>query len=54
VAELNRAGAGDDLIDVAQAHELLADAAAQLAREVERQDRASGLLPLSLRQRRSA
>jgi len=54
VAELNRAGAGDDLIDVARAHELLAAAAAQLAREVERQDRASGLLPLSLRQRRSA
>jgi len=51
---LNRAGAGTDLIEVARAHELLADAAAQLAAEVERQDRASGLLPLPRRQRRSA
>jgi len=54
VAELNRAGAGRDLIDVARAHELLAEAAGQLAVEVERQDLASGLLPVPLRQRRSA
>jgi hypothetical protein len=54
VAELNRAGAGSDLLDVARAHELLADAAGQLAAEVERQDRASGLLPIPLRRRRSA
>ena len=54
VAELNRAGAGRDLLDVARAHELLADAAGQLAAEVERQDRASGLLPIPLRRRRSA
>jgi len=44
-AELNRAGSGTDLIAVAQAHELLADAAGALAAEVEREDRASGLLP---------
>jgi hypothetical protein len=54
VAALNRAGAGIDLIEVARAHELLADAAAQLAAEVDREDRASGLLPLPRRQRRSA
>ena len=54
VAELNRAGAGRDLIDVARAHELLAEAAGQLAAEVERQDLANGLLPVPLRQRRSA
>ena len=54
VTELNRAGAGSDLIEVARAHELLADAASQLAAEVERQDRASGLLPIALRRRRSA
>ena len=54
VDALNRAGAGIDLIEVARAHELLADAAAQLAAEVERQDRASGLLPVPRRQRRSA
>jgi len=54
VDALNRAGAGTDLIEVARAHELLADAAAQLAAEVERQDRASGLLPVPRRQRRSA
>ena len=53
VGELNRAGAGRDLIDVARAHELLAEAAGQLAAEGERQDLASGLLPIPLRQRRS-
>ena len=54
-AELNRAGGGTDLIEVAQAHELLADAAGALAVEVEREDRSSGLLPqLEARQRRSA
>jgi hypothetical protein len=53
--ELNRAGGGTDLIEVAQAHELLADAALALAVEVEREDRASGLLPpLEAHQRRSA
>jgi hypothetical protein len=54
-AELNRAAGGSDLIEVAHAHELLADAAGALAVEVEREDRASGLLPaLDARQRRSA
>jgi hypothetical protein len=55
VAELNRAGAGSDLIEVAHAHDLLAEAAAALAAEVERDDRASGLLPVAdLPERRSA
>jgi hypothetical protein len=55
VAELNRAGGGTDLIEVAHAHELLADAAGELAVEVEREDRASGLLPHAVDQaRRSA
>jgi hypothetical protein len=54
-AELNRAGGGTDLIEVAQAHELLAEAAGALAVEVEREDRASGLLPqVEARRRRSA
>lgn len=54
-AELNRAGRGSDLIAVAQAHELLGDAAGALAAEVEREDRASGLLrQLDTRERRSA
>jgi hypothetical protein len=54
-AELNRAGGGTDLIEVAQAHEQLAAAAGALAVEVEREDRASGLLPQAqARQRRSA
>jgi hypothetical protein len=54
-ADLNRAGGGTDLIEVARAHELLAEAAGALAVEVERQDRASGLLPQAeARQRRSA
>jgi hypothetical protein len=44
VAALNRAGRGTDLVDVAAAHELLAEAAGALALEVEREDRASGLL----------
>ncbi|MGD0981092.1 MAG: hypothetical protein ABR946_06385 [Solirubrobacteraceae bacterium] len=54
-AELNRAGGGTDLMEVARAHELLADAADALAVEVEREDRASGLLPQAdARKRRSA
>jgi hypothetical protein len=54
-AELNRAGGGSDLVEVAQAHELLAEAAGALAAEVEREDRASGLLPQAeARPRRSA
>jgi hypothetical protein len=55
VAELERAGAGTELIEVARAHELLADAAGELAVAVEREDHASGLLPTdSARERLSA
>jgi hypothetical protein len=53
VAELNRAATGTDLIEVAQAYETLAAAAGELASAVEREDRASGLLPRA-RARRSA
>jgi hypothetical protein len=53
VAELNRASTGTELLDVARAYEDLADAAADLAAAVEREDRASGLLPKG-RARRSA
>ncbi len=45
VAELNRAAAGTDLIDVAAAYEELADAVRRLAEAVESEDRSSGLLP---------
>jgi hypothetical protein len=51
VAELNRAATGTDLIEVAAAYGALAAAAGELASAVEREDRASGLLP---RTRRSA
>jgi hypothetical protein len=54
VSELNRAGGETDLLDVAKAYELLADVASELAAAVEREDRASGLLPQPRRQRRSA
>ena len=54
VHELNRAGAGTDLIEVARAHEDLAQVAGELAVEVQRQDRASGLLPRPSRERRTA
>jgi hypothetical protein len=55
VEEVNRAAAGTDLIEVAGAHEALAEAAGALAVEVERDDRASGLLPqVELGERRSA
>jgi len=36
---------GSDLIEVARAYEALAGAAGELAGAVEREDRASGLLP---------
>jgi hypothetical protein len=51
VAELNRAATGSDLIEVATAYDAPAAAAGELASAVEREDRASGLLP---RARRSA
>jgi hypothetical protein len=55
VAELNRAATGTDPIEVAAAYEALAAAAGDLASAVEREDRASGLLPRArARARRSA
>jgi hypothetical protein len=55
VEELDRAAAGADLVEVANAYGSLATAAGDLAVEVEREDRASGLLPqVELRERRSA
>jgi hypothetical protein len=53
VAELNRAATGADLLEVATAYEALAAAAGDLVSAVEREDRASGLLPRA-RARRSA
>jgi hypothetical protein len=55
VEQVNRAAAGTDLIEVASAHEALAEAAGAIAVEVEREDRASGLLPqVALGERQSA
>ena len=55
VAELDRVGEGRSLRAVASAYAELAEVASQLAKEVERLDRASGLLPAaSGRRRRSA
>jgi len=51
VSELNRAATGTDLVAVAVAYDGLAEVAGALAEAVEREDRASGLLP---RARRSA
>jgi hypothetical protein len=45
VSELNRAATGTDLVAVAVAYEVLAEVAGELAVAVEREDRASGLLP---------
>jgi hypothetical protein len=53
VAEMNRVATGTDLVEVARAYEDLAKAACDLADAVEREDRASGLLPRA-RSRRSA
>jgi hypothetical protein len=53
VAELNRTATGTDLGEVASAYQALAAAATVLASAVEREDRASGLLPRA-RARRSA
>ena len=49
VAELDRVNEGRSLRAVARAYTELADAAAQLAEAVEREDRASGLLPPAAR-----
>jgi len=53
VSELNRAATGTDLLAVAAAYDELAEVAGELAVAVEREDRASGLLPRA-RARRSA
>jgi hypothetical protein len=53
VADLSRAEAGIDLLEVAAAYEQLAGTAAPLAEAIEELDRASGLLPRA-RARRSA
>ncbi len=45
VAELNRAVTAPDILEVAVAYDGLAQAATDLAEAVEREDRASGLLP---------
>jgi hypothetical protein len=52
VAELDRVSEGRSLRAVASAYAELADVASQLADAVEREDRASGLLPTSARRRR--
>jgi hypothetical protein len=54
-AELDRVSEGRSIRSVGRAYAELADVAAQLARAVEREDRASGLLPPAVgRRRRSA
>ena len=53
VHELNRAATGSDLLAVARAYDLLADAATELAEAVDRDDRSTGLL-VERRARRSA
>jgi hypothetical protein len=52
VSELNTAARTTNLLDVARAYDALAIVASELAQAVEREDRASGLLPG--RRRRSA
>ena len=55
VAELDRVSEGRSMRAVGRAYTELADIAAQLAKVVEREDRASGLLPrTTTRRRRSA
>jgi hypothetical protein len=53
VVELDRSATGTDLVAVAGPYEQLANVAGELAAAVEREDRASGLLPRA-RARRSA
>lgn len=54
VAELDRVSEGRSLRAVGRAYAELADVASKLADAVEREDRASGLLPAPRRRRRSA
>jgi hypothetical protein len=54
VAELDRVSEGRSVRAVGRAYTELADVASELAKAIERDDRASGLLPASRRRRRSA
>jgi hypothetical protein len=54
VAELDRVSEGRSLRAVARAYAELGDVAGQLAASVERDDRASGLLPSAVRKRRKS
>jgi hypothetical protein len=54
VAELDRVSEGRSIRAVGRAYAELAEIASQLARAVEREDRASGLLPQPAKRRRSA
>jgi hypothetical protein len=54
VAELDRVSEGRSIRAVGRAYAELAEIGSQLARAVERQDRASGLLRAALKRRRSA
>jgi hypothetical protein len=54
VAELDRVSEGRSLRAVAHAYAELGDVADQLARAVEREDRAPGLLPPAVRRRRKS
>ena len=54
VAELDRVSEGRSMRAVGHGYSELADITSQLAKAVERQDRASGLLPAASRRRRSA
>lgn len=54
VAELDRVSEGRSLRAVARAYAELGDVADQLARAVEHEDRASGLLPPAVRKRRKS
>ena len=54
VAELDRVSEGRSIRAVGRAYAELADAASQIADAVEREDRASGLLPAATRKRRKS
>jgi hypothetical protein len=54
VAELNRVSEGRSMRAVGRAYSDIAELASQLAKAVEREDRASGLLPPTAKRRRSA
>ena len=54
VAELDRVSEGRSMRAVGRAYAELAEVASELAKAVQREDRASGLLPASAKRRRSA